>query len=63
MFQKFRKARLFFSMFGALTVIFIIIAATSVGFPYKADVAAQRFFVLVRNRLLLNYANDVQFIN
>jgi len=36
-------------MFGVITIIFIILAATPAGFPFKAEVAAQRYYVLVRS--------------
>ncbi|KAH8300135.1 hypothetical protein KR044_010398 [Drosophila immigrans] len=51
---KFRKSRIFISMFGVITIIFIILAATPAGFPFKADVAAQRFYVLHTERVLHN---------
>lgn len=34
-------------MFGVLIIVFIILAATPAGFPFKKDVAAQRYYVLV----------------
>lgn len=45
--HKFRKSKTFISLFGALFLIFIMIACLPVGFPYKKDVAVQRVYVLV----------------
>lgn len=36
-------------MFGILIIVFIILAATPAGFPFKKDVAAQRYYVLVKS--------------
>ncbi|ALC42479.1 CG10051 [Drosophila busckii] len=49
---KFRKCKIFISMFGVLTVIFIILAVTPVGFPFRPEVAAQRYYVLHTQRTL-----------
>ncbi|XP_068146181.1 endoplasmic reticulum metallopeptidase 1 [Drosophila tropicalis] len=49
--HKFRKSKTAFSMFGVLTIIFIILAATPAGFPFKKDVAAQRYYVLHTERV------------
>lgn len=51
---KFRKSKIFISMFGVITIIFIILAATPAGFPFKAEVAAQRYYVLHTQRILHN---------
>ncbi|XP_062128855.1 endoplasmic reticulum metallopeptidase 1-like [Drosophila sulfurigaster albostrigata] len=51
---KFRKSKIFISMFGVITIIFIILAATPAGFPFKADVATQRYYVLHTERVLHN---------
>ncbi|XP_030388598.1 endoplasmic reticulum metallopeptidase 1 [Scaptodrosophila lebanonensis] len=55
--HKFHKSKIFFTLFGVLTVIFIIIAATPAGFPFKAEVAAQRYYVLHTQRTL-HYENS-----
>ncbi|ALC42478.1 CG9416, partial [Drosophila busckii] len=54
---KFRKTKICMSIFGVLTIIFIILAATPVGFPYKPEVAAQRYFVLHTQRTLHDEKN------
>lgn len=48
--HKFSKSRCLSSVFAVICIVFIIIAATPAGFPYKKDVAAQRFYVLVMSR-------------
>ncbi|XP_037954984.1 endoplasmic reticulum metallopeptidase 1 [Teleopsis dalmanni] len=53
--HKFRKSITLISVFGILTIIFVIIAATPAGFPYKKDVAAQRFYVLHTNRVIHDF--------
>lgn len=45
--NKFHKAKTISSIFGVICVLFIILAATPVGFPYTKDVTPQRFYVLV----------------
>ncbi|XP_030558018.1 endoplasmic reticulum metallopeptidase 1 [Drosophila novamexicana] len=57
--NKFRKSKIFISMFGVLTIIFIILAATPVGFPFKEDLAAQRYYVLHTQRTLHNADNSI----
>lgn len=47
--NKFHKAKSISSIFGVICVLFIILAATPVGFPYTKDVTPQRFYVLVCN--------------
>ncbi|EDW09414.1 uncharacterized protein Dmoj_GI19044 [Drosophila mojavensis] len=50
--HKFHKSKTFISMFGVLIIVFIILAATPAGFPFKKDVAAQRYYVLHTQRTL-----------
>ncbi|KAM8714026.1 hypothetical protein ACLKA7_014220 [Drosophila subpalustris] len=57
---KFRKSKIFISMFGVLTIIFIILAATPAGFPFKHEVAAQRYYVLHTQRILHNEDNTTK---
>ncbi|KAM7344082.1 endoplasmic reticulum metallopeptidase 1 [Cochliomyia hominivorax] len=57
--HKFHKSKYFFSIFAVLTVIFIIIAASPVGFPYKKDEAPKRFYVLHTERVVRNYDGRV----
>ncbi|XP_065367160.1 endoplasmic reticulum metallopeptidase 1 [Calliphora vicina] len=57
--HKFHKSKSLFSIFGILTIIFIIIAATPAGFPYKKDVAPQRFYVLHTERVIRDYDGRV----
>jgi len=45
--HKFRKPKTVFSSFGIITIIFIIMACTSAGFPFVKEVAPQRYYVLV----------------
>lgn len=47
--HKFHKSKTFISIFGVLIIVFIILAATPAGFPFKKDVAAQRYYVLVNS--------------
>lgn len=47
----FRKTKLIFSVFAIIFVVFVILAATPVGFPYKEEEAPQRFYVLNTNRV------------
>lgn len=43
----FRKAKTIISLFGVICVVFVILAATSVGFPYVEKEAPQRFYAVV----------------
>lgn len=43
-----RKTKITLFSFLAWTVVFIIIAATPLGFPYRAETNVQRFNILVR---------------
>jgi len=45
--HKFRKPKIIFSSFGVITIIFIILACTSAGFPFVKQLAPQRYYVLV----------------
>ncbi|XP_034654193.1 endoplasmic reticulum metallopeptidase 1 [Drosophila subobscura] len=58
--HKFRKPKTIFSIFGALTIIFIIIATTSAGFPFVKELAAQRYYVLHTSRTFHNADNTVK---
>lgn len=46
--NKFKKSKTISSVFAALCVLFVVLAATPAGFPYTKDVHPQRFYVLVR---------------
>ncbi|XP_037808190.1 endoplasmic reticulum metallopeptidase 1 [Lucilia sericata] len=46
----FRKSKTIISLFGAICLIFIILAATSVGFPYAEKDAPQRFYAVHTTR-------------
>ncbi|XP_059226147.1 endoplasmic reticulum metallopeptidase 1 [Stomoxys calcitrans] len=50
----FRKAKTIISIFGVICVIFIILAATPVGFPYVEKEAPQRFFAVHTTRTFHN---------
>lgn len=45
--NMFRKTKLILWSFLVWTVVFIIIAATPLGFPYRAETNVQRFNILV----------------
>lgn len=57
--HKFSKSKTIFSIFGVISIVFVIIAATPAGFPYKPDVAAQRFYVLVCQ---YNHKKNVKYL-
>lgn len=58
--HKFRKSKTIFSLFAVVSVIFFAIAASPVGFPFKPDVAVQRFYVLHTDRLIRDQSGDVR---
>lgn len=47
LFLFFRKTRTIITTFLAITILFIIIAVTPAGFPYKAKTATQRYSLIV----------------
>lgn len=51
----FRKSKTIISLFGICTIIFIILAATPVGFPYEEKTAVQRFFAVVSMQRIQTY--------
>uniref|UniRef100_A0A1A9ZGV8 FXNA-like protease n=1 Tax=Glossina pallidipes TaxID=7398 RepID=A0A1A9ZGV8_GLOPL len=48
----FRKARVLFSAFLIVTLIFIIIALAPLGFPYRAKTASQRYALIHAHRII-----------
>ncbi|XP_073847635.1 endoplasmic reticulum metallopeptidase 1-like [Musca autumnalis] len=50
--NKFKKSKTITSIFAVLCVVFVILAATPVGFPYTKDVHPQRFYVLHTERII-----------
>ncbi|XP_061401283.1 endoplasmic reticulum metallopeptidase 1 [Musca vetustissima] len=50
--NKFKKSEAITSIFAVLCVLFVILAATPVGFPYIKDVHPQRFYVLHTERII-----------
>ncbi|XP_037895181.1 endoplasmic reticulum metallopeptidase 1 [Glossina fuscipes] len=48
----FRKVRVLFSMFLIVTFLFIIIALTPLGFPYRAKTASQRYALIHAHRII-----------
>uniref|UniRef100_A0A1B0G958 FXNA-like protease n=1 Tax=Glossina morsitans morsitans TaxID=37546 RepID=A0A1B0G958_GLOMM len=48
----FRKARILFSAFLIVTLIFIIIALTPLGFPYRTKTASQRYALIHAHRII-----------
>lgn len=51
----FRKSKTIISLFGIFTIVFIILAATPVGFPYVEKTAVQRFFAVVSLQRIHSY--------
>ncbi|KAL5273662.1 hypothetical protein ACFFRR_000426 [Megaselia abdita] len=60
LFNMCRKTKLLFSSFGVLTIVFIIIAATPAGFPFKADTAPQRYGVRHTNRVFYDFNGNIR---
>ncbi|KAH8270873.1 hypothetical protein KR018_010625, partial [Drosophila ironensis] len=54
LFCLFRKSKTIISMFGICTVVFIILAATPVAFPYAEKTAVQRFYAVHTSRTFHN---------
>ncbi|EDW72283.1 uncharacterized protein Dwil_GK20800 [Drosophila willistoni] len=54
LFCLFRKSKTIISLFGICTLLFMIFAATPVGFPYVEKTAAQRFFAVHTSRTFHN---------
>ncbi|KAH8300216.1 hypothetical protein KR044_011587, partial [Drosophila immigrans] len=50
----FRKSKTIISLFGICTLVFLILAATPVGFPYVERTAVQRFFSVHTARIFHN---------
>ncbi|EDW01024.1 endoplasmic reticulum metallopeptidase 1 isoform X1 [Drosophila grimshawi] len=50
----FRKSKTIITLFGICTIIFIILAATPVAFPYVEKTAVQRFFAVHTTRTFRN---------
>ncbi|XP_036344798.1 endoplasmic reticulum metallopeptidase 1-like [Rhagoletis pomonella] len=50
----FRKTRTIMLCFLGVTILFIVLAVTPVGFPYTPKVATQRYSLLHANRILYN---------
>lgn len=49
--NMFRKNKTILGIFGLLTVIFLILAATPIGFPYEEKTHPQRYYAVVRMSL------------
>ncbi|KAL5289346.1 hypothetical protein ACFFRR_009469 [Megaselia abdita] len=58
--NMFRKTKTTLWSFLAWTVIFIIIAATPLGFPYRAETNVQRFNILNTQRTFYNFDNTIR---
>ncbi|XP_037954986.1 endoplasmic reticulum metallopeptidase 1 [Teleopsis dalmanni] len=54
LFCLFRKSKTIISIFGGICIIFIILAATPVGFPYVEKEAPQRFYAVHTTRTFHN---------
>lgn len=53
-FYLFRKTKIIISIFAVIWIIFIIlVASTSIGFPYKPKTAVQRIYVQVSRNFAL----------
>lgn len=50
----FRKSKTIISIFGMLIIVFIILAATPIGFPYVEKDAPQRFYAVHTTRTFHN---------
>uniref|UniRef100_A0A1I8NNC2 FXNA-like protease n=1 Tax=Stomoxys calcitrans TaxID=35570 RepID=A0A1I8NNC2_STOCA len=60
LFFFFRKTRTIIGSFLAITILFIIIAVTPAGFPYKAKTATQRYSLIHVQRTLHNSDGSVR---
>ncbi|XP_030378121.1 endoplasmic reticulum metallopeptidase 1 [Scaptodrosophila lebanonensis] len=54
LFCLFRKSKTIISLFGICTLVFIVLAATPVAFPYAEKTAAQRFYAVHTARTFHN---------
>lgn len=58
----FRKSKTIISLFGICTIVFIILAATPVGFPYVEKTAVQRFFAVVSLQRIHSHLSFIYII-
>lgn len=51
--NMFRKNKIILGIIGLITIVFLILAATPVGFPYGEKVHPQRYYALVRILIII----------